>query len=93
MNSEGKLVIPYGGSSHFREVRVNRVPVNALRDTCASQTLVVAKPASPEQYLPGQICRVTQAHGQDFFHPMVLVSLEWEGVLAQRSHCQPPDGD
>ena len=76
MGLDGKLVIPEGGSCHFHQITVNGVPVTALRDTCSTKTMMVARLFFPEQYLPGQVCRITQAQGQDFFHPMVLVSLE-----------------
>ena len=77
-----KPVIPDGGSCHLRQITVNGVPVMALRETCASLTMTVARLFSPVQYLPGQMCRV--AHGLDLFHPMALESMEWGGAVTQR---------
>ncbi|KAJ1201972.1 hypothetical protein NDU88_005776 [Pleurodeles waltl] len=83
VESEGKLVIPEGGSRHFHQVGVNGIPVTALRDTGASLTMIVERLVSPEQYT-GQVCRVTPAIGGDFFRPMARVSLEWGGEVTQR---------
>ena len=46
---DGTLVIPEGDSRHFHQVKVNGIPVTALRDTCASQSMVAARLVSPAQ--------------------------------------------
>ncbi|KAJ1165396.1 hypothetical protein NDU88_005824 [Pleurodeles waltl] len=79
----GELEIPEG-SRHFHHLLVNGIPTTALRDTCASHTIVHDRLVLSNQYIPGETARVRVSLDRVTKRPVALVPIEVGGTLSWR---------
>ncbi|KAJ1177006.1 hypothetical protein NDU88_002272 [Pleurodeles waltl] len=79
----GELEIPEG-SRHFHHLLVNGIPATALRDTCASHTIVHDRLVFSNQYIPGEMARVRVSPDRVTDRPVAFVPIEVGGTFSWR---------
>ncbi|KAJ1196560.1 hypothetical protein NDU88_000426 [Pleurodeles waltl] len=79
----GELEIPEG-SRHFHHLLVNGIPATALRDTCASHTIVHDRLVFSNQYIPGEMARVRVSPDRVTNRPVAFVPIEVGGTFSWR---------